>query len=56
MLFRGCGQPLAQVPLEAEVARAGDAGLPVIAARPDSPAARALAMAAEAVAAHARRR
>ncbi|MDX6647265.1 MAG: ATP-binding protein involved in chromosome partitioning [Miltoncostaeaceae bacterium] len=46
---------LAQIPLEAEVAQAGDAGLPVVAARPDSPAARALAGAAEAVAARVRR-
>lgn len=40
---------LGQVPLEANVARAGDDGLPVVAARPDSAAARALAAAAEAI-------
>jgi ATP-binding protein involved in chromosome partitioning len=33
---------LGQVPLESDVARAGDEGMPVVAARPDSPAARAL--------------
>ena len=34
---------LGQVPLESDVARAGDDGLPVVAARPDSPAGQALA-------------
>jgi ATP-binding protein involved in chromosome partitioning len=33
---------LGQVPLESDVARAGDDGWPVVAARPDAPAARAL--------------
>jgi ATP-binding protein involved in chromosome partitioning len=47
---------LAQVPLESAVAQAGDAGLPIIAARPDSPAARALAAAAAAILAPARPR
>ncbi len=41
---------LGQVPLESDVARAGDEGLPVVAARPDSPAAIALAGIATAVA------
>jgi ATP-binding protein involved in chromosome partitioning len=37
------GVPLiGQIPLESDVARAGDDGLPVVAARPDSPAAIAL--------------
>ncbi|MGD9697228.1 MAG: Mrp/NBP35 family ATP-binding protein [Thermoleophilia bacterium] len=40
---------LGQIPLEAAVAQAGDGGLPVVAARPDSPAAHALADLAEAV-------
>ena len=40
---------LGQVPLESAVAQAGDDGLPVIAARPDSPAARALEATAEAI-------
>ncbi len=40
---------LGQVPLESSVARAGDEGLPVVAARPDTPAAVALAAVAEAV-------
>ena len=44
------GVPLmARVPLEADVARAGDDGLPVVAARPDAPAARELVRAARAV-------
>lgn len=43
---------LGQVPLESSVARAGDEGLPVVAARPDSPAARALAGVAALVEAH----
>jgi len=42
---------LAQIPLESAVARAGDAGLPVVAAEPDSPAARALERAALSIAA-----
>jgi len=37
---------LGQIPLESAVAIAGDEGLPVVAARPDSPAAQALARAA----------
>ncbi len=41
---------LGQVPLESDVARAGDDGLPVVAARPDSPAAIALAEIARVVA------
>jgi ATP-binding protein involved in chromosome partitioning len=41
---------LGQVPLESDVARAGDDGLPVVAARPDSPAAVALAEIARVVA------
>jgi ATP-binding protein involved in chromosome partitioning len=40
---------LGRVPLEAAVAQAGDAGLPVVAARPDSAAARALLEAADGV-------
>jgi ATP-binding protein involved in chromosome partitioning len=40
---------LGQVPLEPSVARAGDAGLPVVAGAPDAPAARALASAADAI-------
>jgi ATP-binding protein involved in chromosome partitioning len=40
---------LGRIPLEPAVAQAGDTGLPVVAARPDSPAARALLQAAEAV-------
>jgi ATP-binding protein involved in chromosome partitioning len=44
---------LGQVPLESAVAQAGDAGLPVVAARPDSVAARALSALADAVAARA---
>jgi ATP-binding protein involved in chromosome partitioning len=44
------GVPLVgQVPLESDVARAGDDGLPVVAARPDSPAALALAEIARSV-------
>jgi ATP-binding protein involved in chromosome partitioning len=47
------GAPLlARVPLESAVARAGDEGLPVVAARPDSAAAQALAEAATALTAH----
>ena len=43
-LANDLGVPLlGQVPLESDVARAGDEGIPVVAARPDSPAARALA-------------
>jgi ATP-binding protein involved in chromosome partitioning len=42
---------LGQIPLESSVARAGDEGLPVVAARPDAPAAQALARTADAVAA-----
>ena len=42
---------LGRVPLESDVARAGDDGLPVVAARPDSPAAVALQGVAHAVAA-----
>jgi ATP-binding protein involved in chromosome partitioning len=41
---------LGQIPLEAAVARAGDAGLPAVAADPGSPAAKALLETAEAVA------
>ncbi len=40
---------LGRIPLESAVARAGDDGLPVVAAHPDSPAARALTEAADAV-------
>ena len=40
---------LAQIPLESSVARAGDDGLPVVAAAPESPAARALEQAARRV-------
>ena len=40
---------LGQIPLEPAVATAGDAGLPVVAAHPDSPAARALIEAADRV-------
>jgi ATP-binding protein involved in chromosome partitioning len=40
---------LGQIPLESSVARAGDEGLPAVAARPDSPAARALARTADAL-------
>ena len=52
MLFRSdLGVPLlGQVPLESDVARAGDEGLPVVAARPDSAAGQALAGIARAVA------
>jgi len=42
---------LGRIPLEPAVAEAGDAGLPVVAAHPDSPAARALVLAAQAVSA-----
>jgi ATP-binding protein involved in chromosome partitioning len=42
---------LGRIPLEPAVAQAGDAGLPVVAGRPDSPAARALSEAAVALAA-----
>jgi ATP-binding protein involved in chromosome partitioning len=47
---------LGQIPLEPAVARAGDAGLPAVAADPGSPAARALLAAADAVAAAVPRR
>jgi len=40
---------LGQIPLESSVAQAGDAGLPVVAAQPDSPAAKALEQSARAV-------
>jgi ATP-binding protein involved in chromosome partitioning len=40
---------LAQIPLESSVAQAGDSGLPVVAAAPGSPAARALDRAATAI-------
>lgn len=40
---------LGQIPLESAVARAGDEGTPVVAARPDSPAAQALRQAAAAI-------
>jgi ATP-binding protein involved in chromosome partitioning len=40
---------LGRIPLESDVARAGDRGLPIIAARPDSPAAQALEGIAEAL-------
>ena len=41
---------LGQVPLESDVARAGDEGLPVVAARPDSAAAKELRVIATKVA------
>jgi ATP-binding protein involved in chromosome partitioning len=48
LLARELGVPLlGQVPLESAVAEAGDAGLPVVAARPESAAAQALSAAAE---------
>jgi ATP-binding protein involved in chromosome partitioning len=51
-LAEDLGVPLlGQVPLEPTVALAGDSGTPAVAARPDSPAARALAEVAERVAA-----
>jgi ATP-binding protein involved in chromosome partitioning len=40
---------IGQIPLESSVARAGDEGLPVVAADPDSPAAVALARAADVI-------
>jgi len=40
---------LGQIPLESSVAQAGDAGLPVVAANPDSPAAQALLRAAQSI-------
>ncbi len=40
---------LGQIPLESAVARAGDEGLPVVAAQPDSPAAAALERAASSI-------
>jgi ATP-binding protein involved in chromosome partitioning len=40
---------LGQVPLESDVARAGDEGTPLVLSRPDSPAAQALRGIAEAV-------
>jgi ATP-binding protein involved in chromosome partitioning len=40
---------LGQIPLESAVARAGDEGLPVVAAHPDSPAARALEQVARSI-------
>lgn len=44
------GVPLiGQIPLESSVAQAGDDGLPVVAAHPDAPAARALTRAADAI-------
>jgi ATP-binding protein involved in chromosome partitioning len=50
MLARELGVPLlGRIPLESSVAEAGDAGLPVVAADPDSPAARALLDAARAI-------
>jgi ATP-binding protein involved in chromosome partitioning len=50
MLAAELGVPLlGRVPLEAAVAQAGDAGLPVVAARPESAAARALLEAADGV-------
>ncbi len=52
MLASELGVPLlGRIPLEPAVAQAGDAGLPVVAAHPDSAAARALLDAARAVAA-----
>ena len=52
LLAAELGVPLlGRIPLEPAVAEAGDAGLPVVAAHPDSPAARALLEAARAVAA-----
>jgi ATP-binding protein involved in chromosome partitioning len=48
LLAAELGVPLlGRIPLEPAVALAGDAGLPVVASSPDSPAARALAAAAE---------
>jgi ATP-binding protein involved in chromosome partitioning len=50
-LAEDLGVPLlGQVPLESDVARAGDEGMPVVAARPDSPAGRALSEIARVVA------
>ena len=44
------GVPLiGQIPLESSVAQAGDDGLPVVAAHPDAPAAKALVRAADAI-------
>jgi ATP-binding protein involved in chromosome partitioning len=40
---------LGRVPLESAVAQSGDDGLPVVASRPDSPAARALQATADAI-------
>jgi ATP-binding protein involved in chromosome partitioning len=52
LLAAELGVPLlGRIPLESAVARAGDAGLPVVAADPESPAARALLEAADAIAA-----
>jgi ATP-binding protein involved in chromosome partitioning len=49
-LARELGVPLlGQIPLESAVARAGDDGLPVVAAREDSPAAQALLASADAL-------
>jgi ATP-binding protein involved in chromosome partitioning len=48
LLAAELGVPLlGRIPLEPAVAQSGDAGLPVVASSPDSPAARALAAAAE---------
>lgn len=52
VLANELGVPLlGQIPLESSVAQTGDDGLPVVAARPDSPAAQALSEVADAVAA-----
>lgn len=56
LLATELGVPLlGTIPLEPSVAQAGDAGLPVVAAQPDSPAARALLACAQAVVAAAPR-
>ena len=56
LLATELGVPLlGRIPLEPAVAQAGDAGLPVVAAHPDSPAARALRATAQAVVAAAPR-
>lgn len=50
LLATELGVPLlGRIPLEPAVAQAGDAGLPVVAAHPDSPAARALSATAQAI-------
>lgn len=53
VLARELGVPLlGRIPLESAVAEASDNGLPVVAARPDSPAAQALFAAAESIVTH----